>query len=47
MAVWAYDYRKEFVEEEPRLLPTTRPKISPFRYYALILRPFSGERAEK
>ena len=45
MAVWAYGYLKEFVE--PRLLPTTQPKINPFRYHALILRPFSGARSEK
>ena len=46
MAVWAYDYRKKFAE--PHVLPTTQPKINPFRYHALIIiRPFSGERAEK
>ena len=44
IAFWAYDYRNEFVE--PRLLPTTQPNINPFRCHALILRPFSGERAE-
>ena len=45
MAVWAYGYRTEFAG--PRLLPTAQPKTDPFRYYELILRPFSGGRAEK
>ena len=31
---------------EPRLLPTTQPKFNPFRYHELIIRSFSGERAE-
>ena len=45
MALRAYDYREEFVE--PRLLPTTQPKNNPSRSHSLIIRPFSGERAEK